>query len=187
VFVLLIVIGGAAQSSVRRVAVPEGDVIEVDGVPCTGGVEYYDDGSLMHCSLARDDTLSGQPIAAGTGVHFTDDGVFEWCFFRENTWVQGYFVRGQSHGFQTQFHPNGQVERTYLAEDQVIQGIPCSEFRFLSAVFNGFHDKHGNTSFHDNGQLSYCELSENFTIEGQSFRRADAVRFDPEGKLIVKK
>jgi len=185
VFALLLVIGGSEKHTrARKVNLPEGEVVEVDGVPCTGGVEYYENGNLMHCSLARDDTLSGQPLAAGTGVHFTEEGVFEWCFFRENTLVQGYLVRGQGHGFMTRFHPNGKVRTTYLAEDQVIQGIPCAKFRFLSAVFNGFHNKHGNTSFHENGQLSYCELSENFTIEGQRFRRADAVRFDRTGKLI---
>jgi hypothetical protein len=79
------------------------------------------------------------------------------------------------------------LRTAWLAEDQVIQGIPCAKFRFLSAVFNPIHNKHGNTSFHENGQLRYCELSENFTIEGQRFRRGDAVRFDQNGKLVAKK
>ncbi len=186
VFALLLVSGRSDdQGSAHTVNVPEGEVIEVQGVSCTGGVEYYESGKLMHCSLAVDDTLSGQPLAAGTGVHFTEEGVFEWCFFRSDTFIQGYLCRGRGHGFMTQFHPNGEIETTYLAKDQVIQGIPCAKFRFLSAVFNGFHNKHGNTSFHDNGQLRYCELSENFTIEGKRFRRADAVRFDRNGMLIT--
>ncbi len=188
VLALLLVIGsGEDHSTGQRVVVPEGETTEVQGVPCTGRIEYYKSGKLMHCSLAREDTLSGQPFAAGTGVHFTEEGQFEWCFLRENTEIQGYLCRGQAHGFQTRFHPNGQLRTAWLAEDQVIQGIPCAKFRFLSAVFNPIHGKHGNTSFHENGQLRYCELSENFTIEGQRFRRGDAVRFDRDGKLIAKK
>jgi hypothetical protein len=124
------------------------------------------------------------PFAAGTGIHFTPSGVFDWCFLQEDTEIQGYLCRGDGHGFMTMFHPNGQIQTAWLARDQVIQGVPCAKFRFLSAVFNPLHGKNGNTSFHDNGQLAYCELSENFTIEGQKFRRGDAVKFDQDGKLI---
>jgi hypothetical protein len=189
VFALLLIVGsGEEQNRVMRVVVPEGEVTEVQGVPCTGGIEYYEDGNLMHCSLARADTLSGQPLAAGTGVHFTEEGVFEWCFLRENTVIQGYMCRGQGHGFMTRFHPNGQLRTAWLAEDQVIQGIPCAKFRFLSALIGWVEgDKDGHTGFHENGQLRYCELSENFTIEGRRFRRGDAIRFDEDGKLVENK
>jgi hypothetical protein len=187
VFALLLIVGsGEEQNTVIRVQVPEGEVTEVQGVPCTGGIEYYDSGKLMHCSLARDDTLSGQPLAAETGVHFTEEGVFEWCFLRENTVIQGYLCRGQGHGFKTMFHDNGQLRTAWLAEDQFIQGIPCGRFRFLSAVFGPIHGKFGHTGFHENGRLKYCELSENFTIEGQRFRRGDAIWFDQDGTLVEK-
>lgn len=187
VFTLLLVVGsGEDHSTGARVQVPEGEIIEVQGVPCTGGIEYYKNGNLEHCSLARDDTLSGQPLAAGTGVHFTEDGTFEWCFLRETTEIQGYLCRGQGHGFMTRFHPNGQLRTAWLAEDQVIQGIPCARFRFLSALMGWVAgDKNGSTRFHENGQLKYCELSENTTIAGQRFRRGDAVRFDPDGQLVA--
>lgn len=186
VFTLLIVVGSGEESSVgRSVTLNEDEVIEIEGVSCTGGIEYYKDGSLMHCSLARDDTLLGQPLAAGTGVHFTEDGIFEWCFLRENTEIQGYLCRGEGHGFMTRFHPNGQLRTAWLAENKVIQGIPCRKFQFISAVWNPIHGKNGNTSFHENGQLRYCELSENATIQEIDFRKGDAVRFDEEGMLVM--
>ena len=85
----------------------------------------------------------------------------------------------------TSFYPNGQLRIAWLAEDEVIQSIPCSKFRFLSAIFVGIHGKNGGTSFYENGQLKYCELSKNTIIEGKVYRKRDAVRFNPEGKLIV--
>lgn len=184
VFVLLLIVGGQEKSTHGHSALlPEGEVKEIQGVSCSQKIEYYDDGSLEFCFLAREDTLSGQPLPAGTGVHFTKDSVFNWCFLPENMDIQGLNARGGGHDFQTRFHPNGQVRTVYLSKDQVIQGVPCARFRFLAAIAGLFQRKGGNTSFYDNGQLAYCELSENTTIQGRSFRRGDAVRFDREGKL----
>ena len=84
----------------------------------------------------------------------------------------------------TIFHSNGQLRTAWLAENEVIQGIPCSKFRFISAVFVGIHGKTGQTSFYENGQLRYCELSENMIIEGKLYRKKDAVRFNPNGELV---
>ncbi|SVC11286.1 uncharacterized protein METZ01_LOCUS264140, partial [marine metagenome] len=62
--------------------------------------------------------------------------------------------------------------------------IPCLDNRFLSAVFAGIHGKPGQTSFHENGQLRYCELSESMIIQGKSYMKGDAVRFNPDGRLV---
>lgn len=188
VFTLAIVIGsGNVQEKVISVQLPAGEISEVQGVSCMGRIEYYENGNLMHCSLASEDTLSSQVFAAGTGVHFTEEGVFEWCFLRETTEIQGYMCRGEGHGFITRFHPNGKLRTAWLAEDQTIQGIPCAKFRFLAAVIGWVQGgKNGSTGFHENGELRYCELSKNFTIEGKSFRRGDAIRFGVDGKLVSK-
>ncbi len=192
VFTLLLIVGSKEDHSKgARVVVPEGEIIEVQGVSCSGRIEYYKNGNLEHCSLARDDTLSGQLFAAGTGVHFTEEGIFEWCFLRKTTEIQGYLCRGEGHGFMTRFYPNGQIRTAWLAEDQIIQGTPCAKFRFLAALIGwaqgGVGYKNGSTGFHENGMLRYCELSENFTIEGKRFRRGDVLRFDQDGKLVAKK
>jgi len=53
-------------------------------------------------------------------------------------------------------------------------------------VFAGIHGKTSQTSFYENGQLRYCELSGNMTIEGKSYRKKDAVRFNSDGAMIIK-
>tara|TARA_B100001105_G_scaffold74471_1_gene58711 strand:+ start:1563 stop:2084 length:522 start_codon:yes stop_codon:yes gene_type:complete len=155
-------------------------------VLCSNKIEYYQSGNIEFCTLSSEDTLSGQPLPEGTGVHFTKEGVFNWCFLEQDTRIQEHLCRGGGHDFMTAFHPNGQLRTAWLAVDEVIQDIPCSKFRFLSAVFVGIHGKTGQTSFYENGQLRYCELSEKITIGGQSFKKKDAVIFNPDGKLIVK-
>ena len=68
-------------------------------------------------------------------------------------------------------------------QDEIIQGIPCAKFRFMSSLFGG-----GDcTTFHESGRLRYCKLSENLTIEGQAFRRGDEVQFDEDGELKSEK
>ena len=153
-------------------------------ISCIGQPEYYENGNLEFCTLSHEDTLSGQPIPAGTGVHFTEDGVFDWCFLQQDTKIQGHLCGGKGHNFMTGFHPNGQLRTAWLAENEVVQGITCAKFRFLSAVFAGIHGKPGQTSFHENGQLRYCELSESMIIQGKSYMKGDAVRFNPDGTLV---
>jgi len=153
-------------------------------IACSNEVEYYQNGSIEFCILAREDTLSGQIFPEGTGVHFSENGVFDWCFLQQDTNIQGHLCRGSGHNFMTSFHPNGQLKTGWLANDEIIQGIPCSKFRFMSAIFASFHGKPGQTSFHENGVLQYCELSENMIIEEKSYTKTDAVRFDLEGNLL---
>ena len=155
-------------------------------VACSDEKEYYVNGNIEFYFLEQSDTLSGQPLPKGTGVHFTEEGVFDWCFLQQNTEIQGHLCRGNGHDFMTSFYPNGQLKTAWLAVNEVIQGIPCAKFRFLSAVFVGIHGKTGQTSFYEDGQLRYCELSENMTIKGKSYRKKDAVRFNLEGTMIIK-
>lgn len=79
----------------------------------------------------------------------------------------------------TGFHPNGQLKTVWLAQDEIIQGIPCAKYRFMSVLFGGGD----NILFDENGRLRYCTLSDNITIEGQNLRKGDEVRFDNDGKL----
>ena len=153
-------------------------------IACSDEAEYYQNGYIEFCTLAREYTLSGQILPAGTGVHFSENGVFDWCFLQQDTDIQGHLCRGSGHNFMTNFYPNGQLKTGWLANDEIIQSIPCSKFRFMSAIFASFHGKSGQTSFHENGALQYCELSENMIIEGNSYKKTAAVRFDLEGNLL---
>jgi hypothetical protein len=189
VFTLLMIFGGRNEPvTSRTAAAPDGEVVEIQGISCVGSVEYYQNGKLTSCTLGCEDTLSGQPLPAGTIVHFTPEDHFDWCFLQQNTLIQGHLCRGEDHEFMTCFHPNGQLKIAWLAQDEIIQGIPCAKFQFLSALLGWVAgDKDGSTGFHENGRLRYCALSENSTIEGQRFRRGDALRFDQDGKLVAKK
>ncbi len=184
IFILLLIFGGRNQPvTSRTAAAPPGEVMEIQGIACTGSVEYYQDGKLKSCTLGRDDTLSGQPLALGTVVNLRPDGSLDWCFLQENTVIQGHLCSGSGHGFMTGFHPNGQLKTAWLAQDEVIQGIPCAKFSFLSSLFGGGE----RTLFHENGRLNYCTLSDTLTVEGQHLKKDEVVRFDKDGRLISRK
>ena len=36
--------------------------------------------ATLNFALSQIDTLYGQLLPEGTGAHFTDEGVFDWCF-----------------------------------------------------------------------------------------------------------
>ncbi len=146
-----------------------------------GPFEYYRDGKLRSCTLAREDTLSEQPLPAGTVVNLTNEGQLSWCFLQQDTEIQGHLCRGEGHGFMTGFHPNGRLKTAWLARDEIIRGIPCAKYRFLSSVFGGGDA----TNFHENGQLLSCTLSDDMTIEGQEFTEGDRIRFDKQGRLAA--
>lgn len=181
IFTLLLIFGGRDQPVTTRTAAgPQGEVVEIQEISCTGSVEYYQGGKLKSCTLGRDDTLSGQPLAAGTVVNLTPEGDLDWCFLQQNTMIQGHLCLGSGHNFMTGFHPNGKLKVAWLAHDEIIQGIPCAKFSFMSRLFGGGE----RTLFDENGRLRYCRLSQPFTIEGRLFKRGDEVRLDKDGKLV---
>jgi hypothetical protein len=156
------------------------DIVEIQGVPCYGRVDYYDDGTLERCALARDDTLSGQPLAAGTIVHFTKDGIMDWCFLQRDTEIRGHLCRGHGHSWTTAFHPNGQPKLIWLARDEVIQGIPCRAASFWTEVFGAG----AGVDFYEDGQLKHCMLSKDFVVGGRQREKGESLTFDRNGKLI---
>ena len=111
IFTLLLIFGGRNEPvTSRTAAAPPGEVAEIQGVSCTGSVEYYQDGKLKSCTLGREDTLSGQPLAPGTVVNLRPDGSLDWCFLQENTMIQGHLCRGSGHGFHDRFSPQRTTE-----------------------------------------------------------------------------
>jgi hypothetical protein len=184
VFTLALVFGGRDEPvTSRSIDAPKGKVAEIQGISCAGSVEYFQSGKLRSCTLAREDTLSGQPLPAGTAVHLTPEGYLDWCFLQQNTLIQGHMCSGSGPNFMTCFHPNGQLKTAWLAKDEIIQEIPCAKFRFLSVLFGGGD----NTVFDENGRLRYCTLADNITFEGQKLKKGDDVRFDKDGKLVRSK
>lgn len=154
--------------------------VDIQGVSCQGHVEYYSNGRLKTCTLAREDTLSGQPLAEGTVVTFTADGVLDWCFLQKDTEIQGHLCKGQGHGWMTCFYPNGKLKLAWLGRDQVIQGIPCAEYSFWADAFGGG----AGTYFHENGNLKRCRLANDVTVDGHLLKRGDQAAFDENGKFL---
>jgi hypothetical protein len=184
VFTLLLIFGGRNEPfTSRTAAAPKGEVVEIQGISCSGSVEYYQGGKLKSCTLGREDTVTAQPLPPGTVVNLTPEGSLDWCFLPQNTVIQGHVCLGSGHGFMTGFHPNGQLKTAWLADDEVIQGIPCAKYRFLSSLFGGGE----RTVFDESGRLRYCTLSRDFTIEDQNLKKGDEVRFDREGRLLRNK
>ena len=182
IFTLLLLIGGSNTPVTRRTAAgPAGTVTEIQGIPCTGTVTYDDKGKLQSCTLGREDTLSGQPLAAGTVIHLTPEGILDWCFLQEDTMIQGHLCRGSEHNFMTGFHPNGTLKTAWLAQDETIDGIPCAKFRFLSSWFGGGD----RTSFHDNGRLQFCTLAAPAKIQGTEYAKNTGLAFGPDGRIIT--
>ncbi len=181
IFTLLLIFGGRNEPVTSRTAAGQkGEVVEIQNVSCTGSVEYYQDGTLKSCTLGREDTLSGQPLPSGTVVHLTPEGSLDWCFLQQNTMIQGHLCLGSGHGFMTGFHPNGRLKLAWLAQDEVIQGIPCAQYRFMSSLFGGGE----RTLFDESGRLRFCTLSKDFVVEGQEMKKGDAVQFDVNGRLV---
>ncbi len=185
VFALLILLGdrgNEASFGGSTTTAKAGEIVEIHGVPCAGMIDTYANGNLESCTLARDATVNGQVLPAGTVVTFTPEGGFDWCFLQQDTEIQGHLCRGQGHEFMTFFHPNGALRLAYLAQDEVIDGIPCARFRFLAAIFGGGG---GGTHFHDNGRLKRAALAEDHVIEGKTFKRKTVIELDEMGRLVT--
>ncbi len=186
VFCLLIIFGDRGKEEMyggSSTALKAGEITMIQGVACTQRIERYANGKLEFCSLARDQAISGQQLPASTGVHFTPEGIFDWCFLQQDTQIQGHLCRGSGHNFITGFYPDGKLRGVYQAEDEVIDDVPCSRFRFPQVFFS--HG--GGTSFHENGRLKSAVLSRESMIQGHRFRRGKVIYLDAAGKLLEQK
>jgi antitoxin component YwqK of YwqJK toxin-antitoxin module len=143
-------------------------------------VEYYSNGKLKTCTLARGDTLSGQPLAEGTVVTFTTDGVLDWCFLQKDAEIQGHLCKGQGHGWMTCFYPSGKLKLAWLGRDEIIQGIPCAEYSFWADAFGGG----AGTYFHENGNLKRCKLARDLAIGGRALKKGTWAAFDEKGNYL---
>lgn len=184
VFTLLMIFGSREElPAITSKNLDKGTVTYIQGVPCQGYVNYYQNGKLQSCILAREDTLLGQPFPAGTRISFAADGTLDRCFFPHNVQIQGVNCKGTGiDGYQMLFYPNGKLRLAWLAQDQEIQGVPCMEASFWADAFGGGV----GVSFHDNGILARCKLSQNCIMQGRSFKRGQHVSFDNQGHIVAK-
>jgi len=157
---------------------------QIQGYLCSTKAKFYENGLLRSCELANDDTLSGNPLPAGTSINFAPEGWMRACGLPHHAQIQGHLCYGGfDHG--NVFYPNGKLKRIQLAQMEYIQGIPCMEFKWTRWVWDFLFGKGDpRVRFWPNGKLQQCRLAKDFTIEGRSFNKGDDVRFDREGRLI---
>lgn len=157
------------------------DTVEVQGLTTSGDVTYYENGALYTAFIARQDTLYGHVFPAGSRITLRPDSTLKWTFLAHDAPLEGIMCRGHGHDYMNAFHPNGRLQVAWLADDQVVQGVPCMGATFWRDVFGRGVGVH----FATNGRLIKAKVSEDITIQGHSFEKGDHVRFDSLGVLLT--
>lgn len=200
----------AARSMTRVEAKPF-----AQDVPCEGTPKRHDNGNLKRCRLASDHRFGQHRLPAGTQVEFAPSGQLEIAvlareaiiygqplparatlFFgpdtkllhfwlHEETLLQGHRVASKEDGVGHMLYPNGTLRAIWLAEPEVVQGVPCA--RSLPFGQGWWHairlGAQAMTWFYDDGRLQQAMLSRNITIQGRPLKRGDVIKLNRDGTL----
>jgi hypothetical protein len=154
---------------------------EVQGLTISGPATFYENGGLHSALLHREDTLFGHVFPAGSRITLRPDSTLNWTFLAHDAPLEGILCRGHGHDYMNAFHPNGRLRLAWLADDQVVQGVPCMGSSFWRDTFGGGVGVY----FATNGRLIKAKLSEDVNIQGVAFEKGDHVRFDSLGVLLT--
>jgi hypothetical protein len=159
----------------------------IDGVRCQDYAWVREGGGLDGCFLAGDQTIDGRPLPAGTRVALDREGHLDWVFLPATTEIAGHRCRGGGHDFMTGFHPGGALRLCWLAEDEEIQGIPCSKVTGIGEMWRGLFSRgrHGGVYFHPDGKLASCRLSRDVTLGDSRYEAGSRVEIDGEGRATA--
>lgn len=156
-------------------------------IPSGSDISFRPNGEVGSAWLGKDGTVHGQPLPAGTALHFGKGDQLRhfWLPKETVTDLQGHLVKGQDDGAGNRLHPNGKLLAIWLAQDEVIEGVPCTS--------NGNPLRMGLTAarlgtqrmawFYDNGHLQQAMLSQDFTLQGHSFKKGEVISLDRDGKV----
>ena len=187
----------------------------VQVAPCASQVKYYPDGKPSSCQvsqaflvgniqipsgsdialrpngevgsawLGKDGTVYGQALPAGTALHFGDGDRLRHFWLPRDTVLQGHLVKGQDDGAGSRLHPNGKLLAIWLAQDEVIDGVPCTSSGNVLRM--GFGVIRLGTQrmawFYNNGRLQQAMLSQDVTLQGHSFKKGDVISLGLDGKV----
>ena len=185
-----------------------------DAVACVEPSQRHANGRLRQCELATDAIFGGQPMPAGSHITFGPDGVpgmailsraspvygqplpagtvlhfahgrLHHFWLPADTMVQGHLVRAQHDGAGAQLHPNGRLKAVWLVHDEVIDGIPCTSSGNVLRMGLGVI-RLGTMRmawFRPNGRLQQCMLSRDVTLDGYALRRGDVIDLDVDGHV----
>jgi hypothetical protein len=164
---------------IRRVKV-EGDTT-LGGIRCQATkrpIGFHPSGALESCSVAAETTISGHRFPTGTWLYLDNAGQLASAWLRRDTELQGHVCKGTGFGgWSVVFHGNGQLRLCYLAQQQTIQGIPCSKGSFWGEI-------RGSTSvsFHETGSLASCSAARPVVVDSVTFKSRQRVSLRPAGR-----
>ncbi len=156
-------------------------------IPAGSDISLRPNGEVGSAWLGQDGSVYGQTLPAGTALHFGKGDQLRhfWLPKETVTSMQGHLVKGQDDGAGSRLHPNGKLLAIWLAQDEVIEGIPCTSSGNPLRV--GLAAARLGTQrmvwFYDNGRLQQAMLSQDFTLQGHSFRKGEVISLDSEGKV----
>jgi hypothetical protein len=154
----------------------------VDGIRCgsTGRWKagFFASGRLESCPLAAESAVGGHTLPAQTWIHLTETGRLTSIWLPRNAAVQGYVCRGSGNrGWSVSFHPAGGLRTCYLAQEAVLDGVPCRKGSFWGEIRGDV-----SITLHANGRLASCSAARTFTIDARSYRKRERVFLDAEGR-----
>ena len=88
-------------------------------MPCQGPVELRSDGRIKSCTLAREHTIAGYLLPAGTSVHFDEAGKVTSCVLGKRATLEGFDL---IPGSKVMFN-NNRAHFYKLVEAAVIRGV----------------------------------------------------------------
>ena len=132
------------------------------------------------CTLARDDTVFGHKMPAGTKLHYDSLKVLDFFVYVKDGPFDGLELNGTPDGPHHVLYPTGSPRMLWLARTQDVQGVPCRPISFWTEII-----RHSSAVFfHPSGRLRACRLGRNATIQGVAFSRGDRVERDDAGKIV---
>jgi hypothetical protein len=187
----------------------------IQSVPCVGKVQYHKNGKLQSCYLAQDYRIEGNQLPAGSRLFFFKDGNPSECWISKeasfygqslpaktsvffNRWgfkfsfwlpkemrIQGHLIPSTHDGVGNSLHLNGKLKAIWLADDEEINGVPCSSSgdirRFGKKVLSLGTKR--MVWFYDNGNLQQAMISRDITIQGYPFKKGDIIYFGADGRI----
>ena len=163
-----------AQPQTTRKSLPQPTIVE--GIPCDRGYAwFFPSGHLEKCTVTREIPFGEITIPAGSWITLAEDGKPHFVQMSHDAPVlgmqcQGGGALGPSEGPVVALYPSGKLKVCFLANDQLVQGVPCSHGGFFSSLSG----PDPGVDFYESGKLRQCRLTADFggKHKGELFNQA---------------
>lgn len=149
------------------------NTVLINNVLCRDWIKLHENQRIKQFQPVTDIQISGIRIPGASTVIFDSSGNLIECWFSEDTRIKDILIKGGLMKIPITFYNNGQVACCYLAEEKVINGVPCKS-GMLAPV-----------CFYPNGKIKSCTLSENITLGKEKFVKGNKLQFGLDGKIKV--